>query len=84
MVYWFRRYWRRLSASSMDPQVGDRGNAAHAQRPWTHERQTGWNRLIPQATWKPGSQTLILQTGDAVAGYAVLEGRAFGDPLGVR
>ncbi|WP_328513042.1 GNAT family N-acetyltransferase [Streptomyces mirabilis] len=56
-------------------------NTAHAQRPWTHARHTGWNRLIPQATWKPGSQTLILQTDGAAAGYAVLQGRAFGDPL---
>lgn len=57
-------------------------NTAHAQRPWTHERHVGWNRLVPQATWKPGSQTLVLGTPDALAGYAVLEGRAFGDPLG--
>jgi hypothetical protein len=57
-------------------------NAAHALRPFTHERPAGWNRLVPQAVWKPGSQTLILHSGDAVAGYAVLEGRAFGDPLG--
>ncbi|MQY07296.1 GNAT family N-acetyltransferase [Actinomadura macrotermitis] len=53
-------------------------NTAHAQRPWTHERAPGWNRLVPQSTWKPGSRTLVLPTG----GYAVLEGRAFGDPLG--
>lgn len=57
-------------------------NTAHAQRPWTHERHAGWNRLIPQATWKPGSQTLVLHTNGAAVGYAVLEGRAFGDPLG--
>lgn len=57
-------------------------NNAHAQRPWTHERHTGWNRLVPSTTWKPGSQTLILQTGGTAVGYAVLEGRAFGDPLG--
>ncbi|MFF7051806.1 GNAT family N-acetyltransferase [Streptomyces griseorubiginosus] len=57
-------------------------NTAHAQRPWTHERHSGWNRLIPRTTWQPGSQTLILQAEDAVVGYAVLEGRAFGDPLG--
>ncbi|MFD9007448.1 GNAT family N-acetyltransferase [Streptomyces sp. NPDC059582] len=57
-------------------------NTAHARRPWTHARHAGWNRLIPQATWKPGSQTLILQIDSAAVGYAVLEGRAFGDPLG--
>ncbi|MYS92409.1 putative acetyltransferase involved in intracellular survival [Streptomyces chartreusis NRRL 3882] len=57
-------------------------NTAHAQRPWTHERHVGWNRLVPQATWKPGSQTLVLRNHDSLAGYAVLEGRAFGDPLG--
>ncbi|MFG1665042.1 GNAT family N-acetyltransferase [Streptomyces sp. Y7] len=57
-------------------------NTAHAQRPWTHERHVGWNRLVPQATWKPGSQTLVLHTHGTLAGYAVLEGRAFGDPVG--
>ncbi|WP_367825689.1 GNAT family N-acetyltransferase [Streptomyces sp. LMG1-1-1.1] len=57
-------------------------NTAHAQRPWTHERHLGWNRLVPQTTWKPGSHTLVLRTGRTIAGYAVLEGRAFGDPLG--
>ncbi|WP_405726535.1 GNAT family N-acetyltransferase [Streptomyces sp. NBC_01537] len=57
-------------------------NTAHTKRPWTHERHTGWNRLIPSTTWKPGSQTLVVRTDDAVVGYAVLEGRAFGDPLG--
>ncbi|PKW05988.1 Acetyltransferase (GNAT) domain-containing protein [Streptomyces sp. 1222.5] len=57
-------------------------NTAHAQRPWTHERHVGWNRLVPPSTWKPGSQTLVLHNHGALTGYAVLQGRAFGDPLG--
>ncbi|MEU3842198.1 GNAT family N-acetyltransferase [Streptomyces sp. NPDC028635] len=57
-------------------------NTAHARRPWTLERQAGWNRLLPATTWKPGSRTLVLRAGGTTAGYAVLEGRAFGDPLG--
>ncbi|MEU0402845.1 GNAT family N-acetyltransferase [Streptomyces sp. NPDC006197] len=57
-------------------------NTAHAHRPWTHARHPGWNRLVPRTTWKPGSQVLVLQGGGATVGYAVLEGRAFGDPLG--
>ncbi|MEU0030872.1 GNAT family N-acetyltransferase [Streptomyces sp. NPDC006335] len=57
-------------------------NTAHARRPWTLERQRDWNRLVPPATWKPGSRTLVLRAGDTTAGYAVLEGRAFGDPVG--
>ncbi|MEU0413389.1 GNAT family N-acetyltransferase [Streptomyces griseorubiginosus] len=56
-------------------------NTAHSQRPWTHERHVGWNRLVARATWKPGSQILVLRTQDALVGYAVLEGRAFGDPV---
>lgn len=28
-------------------------NAAHTLRPFTHERPAGWNRLVPQAMWKP-------------------------------
>ncbi|MEU0946854.1 GNAT family N-acetyltransferase [Streptomyces canus] len=57
-------------------------NTAHAQRPWTLERQADWNRLVPPATWKPGSRSLVLRAGDRPAGYAVLEGRVFGDPVG--
>ncbi|MFF9853360.1 GNAT family N-acetyltransferase [Streptomyces litmocidini] len=57
-------------------------NTAHAHRPWTHARHPGWNRLVPRTTWKPGSRVLVLRRGSATVGYAVLEGRAFGDPLG--
>jgi hypothetical protein len=57
-------------------------NTAHARRPWTHERGPGWNRLVPESTWKPGSRLLVLRDGGTLTGYAVLEGRAFGDPLG--
>jgi predicted GNAT family N-acyltransferase len=53
-------------------------NTAHAERPWTHERHAGWNRLTPQTTWRPGSETLVLEANDGVMGYAVVEGRAFG------
>ncbi|MEU5667111.1 GNAT family N-acetyltransferase [Streptomyces longwoodensis] len=57
-------------------------NAAHARRPWTLERQAGWNRLVARATWQPGSQILLVHAHGALTGYAVLEGRAFGDPVG--
>lgn len=56
-------------------------NAAHAQRPFTQERRVGWNRLVARATWQPGSQVLVLPAHGALAGYAVLEGRAYGDPV---
>lgn len=70
------------SGSSADlPAMIRLYNTAHAQRPWTHERHPGWNRLIPSTTWKPGSQTLVVRSHDTVVGYAVLAGRAFGDPL---
>jgi predicted GNAT family N-acyltransferase len=44
-------------------------NTAHAERPWTHERHAGWNRLTPQTTWRPGSETLVLEANDGVMGY---------------
>ncbi|MEU7102587.1 GNAT family N-acetyltransferase [Streptomyces longwoodensis] len=56
-------------------------NASHAQRPFTQERRVGWNRLVAGATWQPGSQVLVLPAHGALAGYAVLEGRAYGDPV---
>jgi hypothetical protein len=53
-------------------------NAAHAERPWTHERHAGWNQLrIPQ-TWAPGSEVIILERDDAVAGYAILTEARYG------
>ncbi|MFG2576170.1 hypothetical protein [Streptomyces sp. NPDC048481] len=71
------------SGSAADlPSIIRLYNTAHAQRPWTHRRPAIWNRPIPQTTWAPGSQTLVLQAGTAAVGYAVLEGRAFGDLLG--
>ncbi|NUP47821.1 MAG: GNAT family N-acetyltransferase [Catenulispora sp.] len=71
------------SGSAADlPMIVRLYNSAHAQRPGTHERHEGWNRLIPQSTWRPGSQSLILEADGAAVGYAVLEGRSFGDPLG--
>jgi len=67
------------SATSADlPAMIRLYNIAHAQRPWTHERHPGWNRLTPRTTWRPGSETLVLAAAGSIVGYAVLEGRAFG------
>ncbi|MER5868537.1 GNAT family N-acetyltransferase [Streptomyces sp. NPDC002044] len=65
------------------PEVVRIFNAVHAERPWSRVREAGWDGRVPQGTWKPGSELLVLEDGDgAVAGYALLKGRAFGD--GVR
>ena len=47
-------------------------NTAHAHRPWTHARHAGWNQLRVTQTWEPGSEVIILERDDAVAGYAIL------------
>jgi hypothetical protein len=54
-------------------------NATHAQRPWTRERPADWNRLKRQTTWSPGSELVVAETADALVGYAICVGRAFGD-----
>ncbi|WP_250291093.1 GNAT family N-acetyltransferase [Frankia sp. CiP1_Cm_nod1] len=54
-------------------------NATHAQRPWTHERPAYWNRLVPQTTWRPGSEILVVEAEGTLAGYAIVAGRSFGD-----
>jgi hypothetical protein len=69
-----------IRSASVDdlPAIIGLYNTAHAQRPWTHERHAGWNRLIPQETWRPGSATLVLEADGVVRGYAILQGQAFG------
>lgn len=56
-------------------------NAAHAERPWSRVREAEWDGRVPQGTWKPGSELLVLEdaAGAAVTGYALLRGRSFGD-----
>jgi len=56
-------------------------NAEHAERTWTHERPRYWNRLRPTETWRPGTRMLALDRDGALAGYAFLAARSFGDPL---
>jgi hypothetical protein len=53
-------------------------NTAHTHRPWTHERHAGWNRLVLQETWRPGSEALVLEANGAVVGYVILQGQSFG------
>ena len=53
-------------------------NEEHARRPWTLERPAGWNGLIPERTWRPGSQAIVLERDGGLAGYAVFTGQPFG------
>jgi GNAT superfamily N-acetyltransferase len=53
-------------------------NNAHSNRPWTHERHAGWNRLFPQKVWNPGSKAIVFEAGGKVSGYAVLKAMPFG------
>jgi hypothetical protein len=54
-------------------------NDEHRQRPWTHDRPSDWNRMRPHETWRPGTRMLAHDVDGALAGYAFLPGRAFGD-----
>jgi hypothetical protein len=53
-------------------------NQTHAFRPWTHERQAGWNRLLVTQTWQPGSEVIILERDQRLAGYAILRELQYG------
>ncbi len=53
-------------------------NAAHAHRPWTHERHAGWNQLHITQTWEPGSDVIILERDGVVVGYAILTEARYG------
>jgi len=67
-------------------------NDLHAQRPWTHERHAGWDRLVPTRTWKPGSEVLVVERADRLVGYAIMKESQYGhggstfrvDELGAR
>jgi hypothetical protein len=60
------------------PAMIDLYNQEHAHRPWTHERQGGWNHLFVTETWRPGSEVLIFERDRRVAGYAILREPQFG------
>jgi GNAT superfamily N-acetyltransferase len=53
-------------------------NKAHAMRPWTHERQSGWNRLHETQTWQVGSEAIVAERGGRLVGYAILREEPFG------
>lgn len=53
-------------------------NTTHANRPWTFERQPNWHRIRPQQTWRAGSEVLVLEDADHLAGYAILPRYTFG------
>jgi predicted acetyltransferase len=60
------------------PRMVSLYNEAHAHRPWTHERHPGWDRLVKQEIWAPGSEVLVLEESENLVGYAILEGQRFG------
>jgi hypothetical protein len=53
-------------------------NQVHAQRPWTHERHAEWNHLRETRIWQPGSEVIILERDQQLAGYAILNEPQFG------
>jgi hypothetical protein len=60
------------------PAMVDLYNQAHADRPWTHNRNASWDRLHETRTWRPGSEVIVLEQGDKMAGYAILTEERFG------
>lgn len=75
---------RRFSAQDL-PAMVQLYNQVHAERPWTHVRHPGWNRLEETQTWNPGSEVILLERDGNLAGYAVLKeahfGRHAGEPM---
>ncbi|ONH56349.1 GNAT family N-acetyltransferase [Frankia sp. CcI49] len=69
----------RLGSADDLPAMVGLYNAAHAHRPWTHERRADWNRLVPRTTWRPGSEIRVAEAAGEPVGYAILAGRSFGD-----
>jgi predicted acetyltransferase len=53
-------------------------NEAHAQRSWTHRRSRDWNKLVPEATWSPGSTGMVLESYDVIMGYAIFTRPLYG------
>jgi len=53
-------------------------NNHNKSRTWTHERIEGWDRLLKETTWKPGSEVIILEHAGVIAGYAIVTGLRFG------
>jgi GNAT superfamily N-acetyltransferase len=53
-------------------------NEEHARRPWTHERAAGWNGLVPTQMWRPGSEVIVLEGAEGLAGYAIFTEQPFG------
>ncbi len=53
-------------------------NQVHAKRPWTHERHAAWDGLLATQTWHPGSEVIIHERDQRVAGYAILDEPQYG------
>lgn len=62
------------------PAMSHLYNQAHAYRPWTHERGAGWNRLHVKESWRRGSEAVVLEDNEGLAGYAIFKEQTFGVP----
>lgn len=61
----------RALAESDIPGIIALYNEVHADRPWTHRRARNWNRFVPQKTWHPGSEAIVIEYAGRVAAYAI-------------
>jgi ribosomal protein S18 acetylase RimI-like enzyme len=70
--------WVRSFSQADLPAMVALYNEVHAHRPWTHDRHAGWNRLLVTQTWQPGSEAIILERDERLAGYAILKEPQYG------
>ena len=68
----------RTGGTSDLPAMRALYNAVHGERPWTVARAADWDRLPREREWRPGAEICLAGRGDALTGYAVIQGQAFG------
>jgi predicted acetyltransferase len=60
------------------PDVTALYNEVHAHRPWTHRRPPDWNKLVPEKTWSPGSEAIVLEHQGGISAYAIFTRPLYG------
>jgi hypothetical protein len=74
----------RAAGDADVPAIVDLYNSTHAVRPWTWQRRPGeWRRLLEWSIWRPGSEAVILEMEDEVAGYMITRGVNYGQTPGI-
>jgi hypothetical protein len=63
------------------PDMVELYNEVHDWRPWTIVRPVTWNGLAPERTWRPGSEVMVVEGDEGLAGYTIFTRQPFGHTL---